>query len=200
MEILAISIPWRSDLLGRMILFSTMSFAIALGFYYAWIFLLSAVRPNKNEADVMQRFVRAQLGWLEKIPSGLKLLVPAVVAGLCWIGFVQLLGELELLPLPKSTETLWGQAGAIALASVLAWEWLLPVLFLLHLLNIYVYLGTHPAWAYISEVSRRLLAPLSFLHFGKVDLAPVAGIAIVIVLGELVIRPLAADLFNRFIL
>src|SRR6476620_3160728 len=42
LDLLAISLPWRSDLLGRMYLYSTISFLLTLGFFYAAMFLLSA--------------------------------------------------------------------------------------------------------------------------------------------------------------
>jgi uncharacterized protein YggT (Ycf19 family) len=60
------------------------------------------------------------------------------------------------------------------------------------LLNTYVYLGNHPFWNYISQTGHRLLTPLKWLplRLGKVELAPVVGMVLVLVLGELAERGL----------
>jgi hypothetical protein len=199
LDFLAVSIPWRSDLLGRMSLFSTVSFALALGMYYAWLLLLSAVNHKEPDTDLMDRFVRGQLGWLEKVPWFLKLLIPSVVAGLGWFGLGTLLLEMELIPTVRNPNALWGQAGGFALAAFLTWKWLLVVLFLVHLLHIYVYLGTHPIFPYISRTSRKILFPFSFLRFGKIDLAPVAGIAAVIAVADLLLKPAVIKILQRFL-
>jgi hypothetical protein len=64
---------------------------------------------------------------------------------------------------------------------------------------LYVYLGRHPVWEFISQAARFLLWPLSFLRFGKVDLAPLAGLGVVLALCEFAIRPLAIHVFQQFI-
>ncbi|MGZ8938630.1 MAG: hypothetical protein ACXW32_05405 [Limisphaerales bacterium] len=199
---LAISIPWRSDLLGRMYLFSFISFAVALGFYYTWLLLLAAVnRPTGTVAreEVMPRFICGQLGWLDKIPWWLKIFTPSIVAALGWMLLALLLVEIGLLPVMQSPDALRGQAGAFAVAALLTWKWLLIFIFLVHLLNLYVYLGTHPLWPYLSAAARTLLLPLSFLRVGKVDLSPIIGIALVFALTELFLKPLVIDIFRRHI-
>jgi hypothetical protein len=147
----------------------------------------------------MHRFIRGQLGPLEKIPWLVKLLLPSLAAAFAWVAFGTVLIELELLPELRTPNAIWGQAGALALASFLAWKWLLVAVFLLHLLNIYVYLGTHPLWSYLSGTARRILAPLSLLHFGKIDLAAVAGIAIVFAVSDLLIKPAVVHIQQRFL-
>ena len=145
----------------------------------------------------MHRFVRGQLGWLDKIPWWLKLVTPSVAAGLGWMALSFVLVELDLLPAARSDATVRTQAGAFALAAVLVWKWLLLFIFLVHLLNLYVYLGTHPLWTYLSATARKLLFPLSFLKFGKVDLSPVIGILVVVGIAELFLKPLVIDIFQR---
>ena len=110
-----------------------------------------------------------------------------------------LLVELELLPEAQTGSALRGQASAFAVAAVLAWKWLLIAIFLLHMLNIYVYLGTHPIWPYLSGTARKLLYPFSFLRVGKVDLSPVIGAIAVYAFAELFLRPLVVDVFQRHI-
>src|SRR4051812_11796170 len=84
LDLFAISLPWRSDLLGRMYLYSTITFLLTLGFFYSAILLLSAVNRKLPDTEVMQQFVRLQLGWLERIPWPIKLLLPSLVGGLAW--------------------------------------------------------------------------------------------------------------------
>jgi hypothetical protein len=199
LDFLAISIPFRSDLLGRMYLFSTLSFLKIFGCYYAMLLLFSAVNRRLTDEDRVQRFIRTQLGWFEKLPSWFKLLLPSLVAGLAWAGLALLFAELELIPERSSARALWGQSAAFALAAMLAWKWVLIGLFLVHLLNIYLYIGTHPAWAYIGLTSRKLLSPFSFLRVGKMDLSPVAGIVVVFAIARWVVEPAVVNIFNQFL-
>jgi len=57
----------------------------------------------------------------------------------------------------------------------------------LHVINSYLYLGKIPFWQFVSMTAKNFLRPLSFLRLrlGKIDLAPLAGIAIVLVVAEL---------------
>jgi hypothetical protein len=198
LDLFAISLPWRSDLLGRMYLYSMITFLITLGFFYSAMLLFSAVNRSLADTEVMQQFVRLQLGWLEKIPWPLKLILPSVVAGLTWAAALPLFAAIDLIPSVPDSNSLWGQSLAFALAALLAWKWVILVIFLLHLVNTYVYLGTHPVWPYMSITARKLLAPLSFLSFAKVDLAPVVGISVILVASDLGIRPAIIHLLQKF--
>lgn len=198
LDLIAISIPWRSDLMDRMYIYSTLSFLLAIGFFYAAMLLLGAVNRHLPDDDVMQRFVRLQLGWLEKLPWWMKLVLPSVVAGLAWVCGAPMLYGIGLLPTAPPSQGSWDSALAFALAPFLAWKWVLIVFFGLHWLNIYVYLGTHPVWPYISLTSRKLLRPLSFLTFPKLDLAPAMGMVVVFVLAEFVIKAALVSLFRKF--
>lgn len=197
LNFLAISIPWRSDLLGRMYIFSTLSFLKVFGYYYAWLLLLGAVNRRLTDEDRIQRFIRGQLGWLEKIPWWIKLILPSLVAALAWVALLQLFVALELIP-DAAQNGVWGQATAFALAAPLVWKWLLVGFFLMHLVSIYLYLGTHPVWVYVGLTSQKLLAPFFFLRSGKLDLSPIAGFAAVFVLTKWMLEPLVLDIFNAY--
>jgi hypothetical protein len=121
-----------------------------------------------------------------------------VVAGVAWAAALPILAAIDLLPSVPESSVIWGQAFAFALAALLTWKWLLIAIFLLHLLNIYVYLGTHPVWPYFSLTARKLLAPVSFLSFSKLDFAPLAGMAIVLAVSEMAIKPAVIQLFQKF--
>jgi hypothetical protein len=199
-DLFALSLPWRSDLLDRMYIYSMLTFLLTLGFFYAAMLLLSVVDRNLPDSEVMQQFVRLQLGWLERIPWPLKLLLPSLGAGLAWAAVLPLLAALQLFPSVPPGNVIWGQSAALALGALLAWKWLLIAIFGLHLLNLYVYLGTHPVWPYISLTAKKLLRPLSFLTFPKLDVAPLAGVAIVLLLSEWAVKPGVMHLFQRFVI
>jgi len=198
LDLLTISLPWRSDLLERMYVYSTISFLLVLGFFYSAMLLLSALNRKLPDTEVMQQFVRVQLGILERVPWWIKPLLPSIAAALGWVGATPLLAALDLLPSMPASNVLWAQALAFALGALLAWKWVLIGIFLLHLLNVYVYLGAHPAWSYISVTARKLLTPIRFLSFAKLDLAPIVGIIIVFLAAELLLKPAISQVFQKF--
>ena len=57
----------------------------------------------------------------------------------------------------------------------------------LYVLNSYVYLGDFPFLNYVNTTTRGLLRPLRWLplRIGRVDLAPLAGMALVLLAAEL---------------
>jgi hypothetical protein len=197
-DLLAFTLPWRSDLLDIMYLYSTVTFLLTLGLFFSVSVLLSVVNRRLPDSDIMQHLVRLQLGWLERLPWIIRLALPVLAAALAWISMVPLLTRVGLLPAQPPIRVLWGQALALGLCSLLAWKWALLIIFGLHLVNLYVYLGTHPAWAYISNTARSLLRPLGFLSFAKVDLSPMAGIALVIFAAEYGLKPAILQIFERF--
>jgi uncharacterized protein YggT (Ycf19 family) len=78
------------------------------------------------------------------------------------------------------------------LGSYLCWKYVIGALLVLHLLNSYIYFGKHPLWPYVNAGARTLLSPLRAmpLRAGKVDFAPVVGIALVFLVAELAGRGL----------
>src|SRR6266576_2405073 len=67
-----ISIFFRSDLPGRILLFSMLSFLLTLVVFYLWLLLLSLVNRCEAEGDPMQRMVRLHLGVVDRWPLFLK--------------------------------------------------------------------------------------------------------------------------------
>ena len=74
-----ISVPFRSDLFGRMLLYSVLSFGVALTVFYIWLMLLSCLKPATAEVDSLRGLLRSQLGRVERWPWGIKLLLPLLV-------------------------------------------------------------------------------------------------------------------------
>ena len=79
------------------------------------------------------------------------------------------------------------EALVIGLSAYLLWKFVIVALLALHLLNNYIYFGRHPFWNYVDMTAQKLLRPLKKipLRAGKVDFAPVIGIALVFLLAEL---------------
>src|SRR5437660_12650853 len=61
----AISLFFRSDLLSRMLLFSSLSFLLSLMVFYLWLLLLAIVNGRGAAADPLQRLVGLNLAIVE---------------------------------------------------------------------------------------------------------------------------------------
>lgn len=183
-----VTVWFRSDIPGRMFLFSLFSFAAALGFFYLCLILLSWAHPQTTDADPAQRLVRAQLGWLDRCPTVMKLLLPIVLTTLVWCAVHPLLLNLRIVPADINSR--WfvvAQGAVIGVAAYLALKFFLVAVFALHLVNSYVYLGEFPLWNIVNNTARDLLRPIKWipLQAGKVDFAPVFAIVVVLLSAQL---------------
>jgi uncharacterized protein YggT (Ycf19 family) len=165
-----------SDSFRRMFLFSLFSFGLTLVLFYLGLLLLSIL----SGPEPIHALVRMQFGVVDRWPRWLKFLLPLVAGVLLW-------GLLSwpfpwLHPRPgMSVAQHWEEALLIGLGGYLAWKFVIGTLLALYLLNSYIYFGKHPVWNYLNAVSRTLLRPLKQipLQVGRVDFAPVVGIALV---------------------
>jgi hypothetical protein len=194
-----ISLSFRSDLFGRALLFSILSFLLALGVLYSCLLLLSLLKGPKP----VQAFVRLQLGRIDDWPSAVKLALPFVVTAIAWWAASWALVGLRIIPQPLSPAVRIEESLIIAVQSYLIWEFPIAALLTLHLLNNYIYFGRHPIWNYADVTAGRLLRPLASLKWlplriGKVDLKPVVGIAAVFFSAELAGRVLLR-LYSRLL-
>jgi uncharacterized protein YggT (Ycf19 family) len=75
----------------------------------------------------------------------------------------------------------------VGLGSYLVWKYVIGCLLVLHLLNTHIYFGKQPFWNYVNATGRTLLAPLRKipLRTGRVDFAPVAGLALTFLAAKL---------------
>jgi uncharacterized protein YggT (Ycf19 family) len=179
-------VPFRSDYLSRMALFSLLSFGKVLLVFYLWLFLFSALNQNLADGDWVQNQIRLHLGRFERWPAVLKLFSPLIIVALCWGLLNPALAQLGLLPAPRSLVH-WGQqALLVGAAAFLTWKFPVALLLLGHLLSSYVFLGNWPLLNFVSATAHNLLRPLRWLplRIGKLDLAPLVGIALVIALCE----------------
>lgn len=175
-----ISLSFRSDMFGRMLLFSTLSFAAALGVFYLWLLILSWINAGTANPDPLQLLARLWLGRLERMPSWLKPIAPLVAAVIAWAALGPLLTRFRLMP-ASGWKVLLEQGALIGLSAYLTLKYLLVALLVLHVLNSYVYFGDFALWSFVNTTSRRLLRPWEWvpLRLGKIDLAPLLAIALI---------------------
>ncbi|HEV2452682.1 MAG TPA: hypothetical protein VGY98_00375 [Verrucomicrobiae bacterium] len=183
-----ISPAFFSDHFGRALLFSILSFLVALGILYSCLLLLSLLKGPKPVQD----FVRLQLGRIDDWPSGVKLILPFLVTGIGWWSLSWALASLQIVPQPVSPAARIAESFIISVQSYLIWKYPIAILLALHLLNNYIYFGRHPVWHYADVAAGTLLRPLKKLplRIGKLDLTPVLGIAVVFLAAEFAARAL----------
>ncbi len=188
----AITLTFRSDYLGRMLLFSLASFALLLLIFHGWLLLLVMLNRRLPDLDSQHRLVRGLLGFPARWPLLLQLLLPFLVGSLLWWIVSLLLVYGGLLPPPASSQHAWQQAAVIGLCAYLTWKWLAVGLLLAHLVHSYVYLGRWPFWQYANQSARPLLRPLHWLplRLGKVDFTPVAGMILILIAAQFATRGL----------
>jgi uncharacterized protein YggT (Ycf19 family) len=188
----ALVISFRSDLFGRILIFSVCSQLAFVACFYFWLLLLSAVNRRLSDTDPFQNRIRAHLGWVDRWPAALKLLLPFLFTAGLWLALEPVLGRLGYILPATSLRHTAQQAVLIGLASYLVWKHLIAGLLLLHLVTSYVYLGHSPFWNFIGSSGGSLLRPLSWLplRLGRIDLSPLLGAALVLFLGELLDRSL----------
>jgi uncharacterized protein YggT (Ycf19 family) len=187
LNLVAVIIPFRSEIFGRMLLFSLCSFGALLAGFYLSLLLLSLVNRTAPDTDPFQKFVRGHLGRLDRLPFAVKLLLPVATAILLRLGLSPLLGYWEILPRAATFAAAVKQGLLIGLGACLVWKHVIAGLLLLYFMNSYVYFGSHPLWNFVNVTTRRLLLPLRWvpLRFGRMDFAPVMGIVLVFLLAEL---------------
>jgi uncharacterized protein YggT (Ycf19 family) len=187
LDLVAITLPFRSDHAHLMLLFSGLSFGLLLAGFYAWLLLISGANRLVKDTEPLQKLLRFHLSWLEYCPVMVKLLLPSGVAALLWVLLNPCLASLHIIPPPASNKLLWQQAALLGLAALLVWKFLLLGLLILHSLNSYVYLGNSSFWNFVNTTTCNLLRPIAWLplRIGKADFAPAVGIALVLALSTL---------------
>src|SRR5262249_3105651 len=134
-----------------------------------------------------QKLVRGCLGRINGWPWLIKLSLPFSAAVVFWLALNPLLVRCNILPAARSGTQTLEQAALLALGAYLSWKYLIGGLLALRLLSSYVYLGSHSFWSFVGLTGRNLLTPLRWipLQWGKVDFAPVIGVALVFLAAEI---------------
>ncbi len=177
-------LPFHSEFGPRMLLYSVLSFGWFLSKFYIWLIIISVLNQNELEPGALLKYVRLQLGAVEKWPVALKLILPMVVIISMWLPISQILERMAIVPSSSILRAV-EQGALIGLAGYLSATYLLAVLLFLHSLNSYVYLGESSLWRLASATSRQLVKPLSSLRIGQFDLAALVGLALIVAIARL---------------
>lgn len=168
-----------------MLLYSFYSFGVMLAVFLMWVLFLSALKSQAPENDSLRQLLRLHLGRIETWPGLLKLLLPLLVIAPLWFGASWPLSHWEILPPVPSLGQRAKQALLVAAGSYLAWEYLIIGILGLYFVNSYVYFGRNPFWQHLDVIGGQLVAPLRPLplRLGKMNFAPLVGIALVLLLA-----------------
>lgn len=190
LDVLIISIPFNSNANSYlpMLLYSFYSFVHALIVFLMWALFLAILKNNAPENDSLRQVLRLHLGRVEKWPFTVKLLVPVVCLTPLWYGATWPLTYWGILPTPATAGQRMEQALVVGAGSYLAWKILIVGVLGLQMVSSYVYFGKNPFWQHLDIVARLMLRPLRALplRFGKLDFAPVVGIALTLLIASVV--------------
>ncbi|MBI4658241.1 MAG: hypothetical protein HY735_05220 [Verrucomicrobia bacterium] len=186
-DLVALSLPFRSDHLWLMVIFSFLSFGLTVGLFYSWLLLISAANRGVSDSEPLQKLLRMHLGWLERWPPALKLFLPVLGSVVAWPLFSPALVKIGIIPSPLSRAHLWQQTAMLGLASLLVWKIFLVVLFLLHVVNSYVYFGDAALLNFASLTSQNILRCVRRLPLkaGRIDFTPIVAVAFVLIAATL---------------
>lgn len=188
----AINVPFRSDSLGRMLLFSFFSFVVFGGAFYLCALLVSALNHKLPPGDQWQAFFRALLGPIDKLPRWLKFVLPFLIGMLFWLVTGPLFSAAGVQVPVKTFVHRAQEAVLLGMSGWLVWKYAIAAVLALHVVTSYVYFGASPIWKFISETARNLLRPLRAipLQMGRVDFAPLVALTVVFTVAEVLGRAL----------
>ncbi|HMJ91249.1 MAG TPA: hypothetical protein VK530_15620, partial [Candidatus Acidoferrum sp.] len=192
LSLVAIKVPFRSDSLGRMLLFSFFSFVVFGGAFYFCALLISALNHKAPATNSWQAFFRVLLGPIDRLPRGIKFLLPFLIGAVFWIVVGPLLSFAGVQAPVNSFTHRIQEAVLIGIGAWLAWKYVIAFVLVLHIVTSYVYFGPAPMWQFVSNTARQLLRPLAVvpLRIGRFDFAPILALAIVFTVAEFLNRAL----------
>lgn len=178
LDLIAISIPFKSDIFLRILLYSFLSFLLFLVVFYFWLFFLSTLN-HYEEHDQIHHNIIYHLGIFGRLPVVLKILVPFIASAILWIIFGLILSAMGIFEKPASFEKFLLQSGLLSLCLVFSLKYLVIIICALFLIYMYIYLGPHPFWTYIWLTGKRLLKLIRWIRIGEVELSPLVMSVIV---------------------
>ncbi len=187
----------RGDKLELQFLYSALSFLRVFVIFYFWLVVLAIANRQTMEPDPLLKLIRLHLGRSARWAWPWQIALPVLLAAVLWLAVQPILVHFELASRALSTTHLVEQAVLVGFGLFFTLKFLLPVLLLLYFVSSYVYLGVNPFWDFISASARNLLAPLRSLRVGKLDLAPMAGIVLVLLVLHVLPLVLVATLANH---
>lgn len=177
-----------SQSFAAMLMFSFYSFGLVLGIFYVGLLFLSLFAGP----EPVHALVKVPLGRVDGWPRWAKLLLPFIGAAVCWWLASWTFDGSAAGSRHVSMAERFEQSLVVGLGSYLIWKFPAGALLALHLLASYIYFGRHPFWKYVDATALKLLQPLRKfpLQAGRVDFAPVAGMALLFLVAEVLERAL----------
>ena len=175
---------FRTEQLSLMLLFSFLSFVRVLVLAYSWLLVISIINRRVPATDPICRLIRRQLGPVAAWPIYAQLALPWLLVLSAWPGVHALLTYARIAdPLP-TFGVLMLQGYLISLGILLTLKYLIPPLLLVELITRYIYFGSSPFWDFLGATARNALGPLQRLplRIGRLELAPLVGIALTLLL------------------
>jgi uncharacterized protein YggT (Ycf19 family) len=190
LSLVAITVPFRTDSGGRMLLYSVLSLTVFFADFYFCALLISSLNRKMAVHDPWQTFFRGLLGPLDRLPAAAKLLLPFVVGVTFWMACGPLLSSAGVLVPVISFEQRLEQAILIGIAAWITWKYAIAAALVLHIITSHVYLGNASVWQFVSNTAQNLLRPLAPLplRVSRFDFAPLFALAIVFAAAELIER------------
>ncbi|MBM3876394.1 MAG: hypothetical protein FJ386_06710 [Verrucomicrobia bacterium] len=189
----------RVDSLSAALGCSWLGFAAFWLVFHFWLVLFSLVNGPAPPHDPVQRLVRLHLGWVDRLPSVAKFAAAlAAVAVAWWLAHGALAGA-GAIPAAAGSRV-WLQGLVLGGGAVLSWK--IPIVAVLSasVVSSYIYFGEAAVWKWVESSAKHLLGPLhrAPLRAGRVDFAPVAGMALVWLAAHYAERWLT-DLFQKLV-
>lgn len=187
MDLGAVVLPFRSDYLDRMLLFSLLSFGRFLLGFYLCLLLLSVANQRTPPGNTVLQWIRSPLGLLERWPAAIKLLLPFFAGIILWMLLNPVLVYFHILPRPAGGYSqVSEQAVVMGFMTYRAWKTPLLIVLFIHLITSYTYLGNHPLWEFVHSTAQNILRPLDALplRLGRLDLVPLIAIALILLVSE----------------
>jgi hypothetical protein len=175
-----VTLPFHSNFPGRMLSYSVLNFFLLLGRVYILLLFLSMVNRDVLENDAIQRWVRMQLGRVDRWPFWLQILLILVVAVASWFIVSPLLRHLGITPESHSHPRTAVEGLLLGISALLICKYLMIGILVLYVANTYIYFGRSPLWEFVQVTGQNLLWPVRFipLLFGKLDLRPFVMLAL----------------------
>jgi uncharacterized protein YggT (Ycf19 family) len=182
LSVVAPAFPGRT--FWTVLLFSVLSFLRVLVVCYFWLLTLALINHRMTAPDPLHKVVLIQLGRIGRWPPLAQAILPLIAVAALWIGLEPVLVSAGVVNRAQSAAHLIGQGFLVGGAIYFSLKFFLPALLFVHLVASYVYLGRSPLWEFVAATSQNLMRPIRFLplRFGKVDLTPIAGIVLLILL------------------
>lgn len=164
------------------LLFSFLSFILIVVVFYFWLLAIAVVNRRVTNPDPLQKLLLSQLGRPARWPLLIQLALPFIVCAALWMLCHPLLIRIGVTSTLRSSVLLLEQGLVLGLSACYSLKFLLLAFLVVYIVVSYVYLGPNPFWEFVSTTSRNIVSPLRRLplQFGKVNLAPLIVIILII--------------------